>query len=202
MIKKTLAIAGISLLALTALAFVIPLLFKKQITALVKRQINKSVNAKVDFHDVSLSLFRHFPRVTISLNDVSIVGKDEFASDTLISINTMDASADVLSVIGGKDIKIYGVFLESPRIHALINKNGKANWDIAKQDSKNVPTDNQPGRAFQLSLRKYKIRNGYLQYRDESTGINTEIMHFDHEGKGDFTQDTFVLSTKTTATGT
>ena len=74
MVKKIVKITGISLISLIALAFVIPILFKKQITNLVKNQINKSLNAKVDFKEVSLSLFRHFPKISISINDLSVVG--------------------------------------------------------------------------------------------------------------------------------
>ncbi|TMI85256.1 MAG: AsmA family protein, partial [Bacteroidetes bacterium] len=199
MVKKTLKITGISLLALLGLAFAAPFVFKGQITAVIKGQINKSLNAKVGFNDVSLSLFRHFPRVTISLKDFSIVGKDDFASDTLISVKTLDASADLISVIKGRDISIYGVFLESPRIHALVNKNGKANWDISKQDSNPAASDDSSS-AFTMHLKKYKISNGYLQYRDEPAGINAEIIDFDHEGKGDFAADVFTLSTTTKAT--
>jgi hypothetical protein len=199
MLKKTLKITVISLLSLIALAFVTPMLFKKQITNLVKQQINKSLNAKVDFKEVSLSLFRHFPKVSISISDVSVVGKDDFASDTLIAVKTLDASANLISIIKGKNIKVYGIFLESPRIHALVNKNGKANWDIAKEDSTSASTNDESGSAFQMNLKKYEISNGYLQYRDETAGINTEIIGFDHEGKGDFTQDVFTLSTKTKA---
>ena len=199
MLKKVLKITGISLLSLIALAFVIPILFKKQITNLVKKQINKSLNAKVEFYDVELSLFRHFPKVSISISNLSVVGKDDFASDTLIGVKTLDASANLISVIKGKNIKVYSIFLESPRIHALVNKNGKANWDIAKEDATNATTNNDSGSAFQMNLKKYEISNGYLQYRDETTGINTEIIDFNHEGKGDFTKDVFTLSTNTKA---
>jgi len=199
MVKKTLKITGISLLALLGLAFAAPFVFKNQITTLVKKQINKSLNANVEFNEVSLSLFRHFPRVTISVKDFSVVGKGDFASDTLISVKTLDASANLISVIKGQNISIYGVFLESPRIHALVNKNGKANWDISRQDS--IPTtDNDSASSFRMHLKKYKISNGYLQYRDETAGINTEIIDFDHEGKGDFAGDVFTLSTTTKAT--
>jgi hypothetical protein len=61
-IKKGLKITGIIVVVLIALAFIIPIAFKKQITELVKKEINKSLTAKVDFADVSLSLFRHFPK--------------------------------------------------------------------------------------------------------------------------------------------
>src|SRR5215208_344898 len=131
--KKALKITGIILLVLLIAAFAIPILFKKQITALVKKEINKNLTAKVDFKDVSLSLFRHFPKVSINLDDLSIVGLNEFAGDTLVSTKTFDASVNLMGAIKGKDIKVYGVYLESPRIHALVNKEGKANWDIVKE---------------------------------------------------------------------
>ena len=132
MVKKILKITGITLLALLILAFLIPIIFKKQVRALVKKEINKSINAKVDFSDVSLSVFRHFPRIGIVIKDLSIVGLDEFAGDTLIATKKVDASAGLFSILKGKDVKVSSVTLESPRIHALVTKEGKANWDIAK----------------------------------------------------------------------
>src|SRR5678815_3745378 len=145
-LKKTLVITGITLTALIAVAFLIPVLFKKQITTLVKKEINKGLVAKVDFKDVSLSLFRHFPKISISLDELSVVGTNEFSKDTLIAAKTLDASVNLISAIKGRDIKVYGVFMESPRIHALMNKDGKANWDIARAD------DDTTGSPDTLSL--------------------------------------------------
>ncbi len=197
-LKKVLKITGITLLVLIVLAFTIPLIFKKQITRLVKKEINKSVNAKVDFSDVSLSLFRRFPKVSITLSDVSVVGVNEFANDTLIYTPQADASANLFSVIKGKNIKVFGVFLESPRIHAWVNKEGKANWDIAKADTSAADTDSDTAAtAFKMSLKKYVISDGYLAYDDESSDTYLKIEGLDHEGSGDFTQDAFTLSTKT-----
>src|ERR1043165_7511205 len=69
--KKALKITGITLLTLLVLAFLIPVVFKKQIQRLVKKEINKNLVAKVDFSDVKLSLFRHFPRVGIVIKDLT-----------------------------------------------------------------------------------------------------------------------------------
>ena len=199
MLKKILKLTGITLLILVALAFLIPIVFKKQIVSLVKNEINKSINAKVEFKDVTLSLFRHFPSVSISLSNLSVVGVDAFAADTLISTKTLDITANLWSIIKGKNIKVNAVYLNSPRIHALVNKEGKANWDVAKETSDSSAVADTSSSNFQLSLKKYEIKNGYLLYRDEEAGINTEIINFDHDGKGDFTQDIFTLSTNTNA---
>jgi hypothetical protein len=198
-LRKTLKITGIVLIALIAAAFLIPVLFKKQITTLVKKEINKSLVAKVDFKDVSLSLFLHFPRISISLDELSVVGTNEFAKDTLISAKKLDASVNLISAIKGKDIKVYGVFLESPRIHALMNKEGKANWDISRPDNDTTSLADTSPSEFKMNLQKYEIKNGYLYYKDESADISAEISNLDHEGSGDFTADIFTLKTKTKA---
>ena len=65
--KKVLKITALVVIILMAAAFAIPFVFKKQIAELVKKEINKNLLARVDFSDVSLSLFRHFPKVSISL---------------------------------------------------------------------------------------------------------------------------------------
>ena len=198
-LRKTLKITGITLLVLIAAAIVIPILFKKQITNVVKQEINKNLTAKVDFKDVSLSFFRHFPRISISLKELSVAGTNEFEGDTLIAAKTLDASVNLLSVIRGVNIKVYGVYLESPRIHALINKEGKANWDITKDNGDTTTsTDNSPS-EFKMSLQKYEINDGYILYKDESSDMTAEISGLDHEGSGDFTEDVFKLATKTKA---
>ena len=118
--KKFLKITGITLLVLILLAFLIPILFKKQITELVKKEINKSLTAKVDFADVSLSLFRHFPQVSIQINELSVVGTGVFEKDTLLSAENLHMSANLFSVIRGDNIRVKGLFVESPRIHAIV----------------------------------------------------------------------------------
>ena len=196
--KKVLKITGITLIVLIALAFIIPVVFKKQIQALVKKEINKSINAKVEFSDVKLSLFRHFPRVGIIITDLSIVGINEFSSDTLIAAKKVDAAAGLFSVLKGKDIKVSGITIESPRIHALVTKEGKMNWDIAKAGTDTSNTDTTAS-AFKMTLKKYEINNGYLEYKDDQANTYVEVQDFDHEGSGDLTADVFTLSTNTNA---
>lgn len=198
-LKKTLKITGITLLVLILLAFLIPIVFKKQITNLVKKEINKSINAKVDFNDVSLSLFRRFPKVSITIKDLSVVGIDEFAKDTLLYTKQADASANLMSVIKGKDIKVFGLFLESPRIHALVNKEGKANWDIAKPGASSGTDSDTSAPAFKMSLQKYAISDGFIVYDDRSSDTYLELSGIDHQGSGDFTADVFTLKTNTKA---
>ena len=184
---------GIFLLA----AILIPVMFKGKILEVVKTQMNKQLNATTDFKDVDLSLFRHFPNLSVGIETLSIVGRDEFRNDTLIAAQKIDVSVDLMAAIGGKyDIK--NITLVSPRIHAIVHENGKANWDITKPDTavKATPEASEP---FAFKLRKYSIEHGYIEYRDEQSKMSSTIVNLDHEGSGDFTSDAFTLATHTTA---
>lgn len=198
MLKKILKIVGIVLLILVIAAFAIPYFFKDKIVAIIKTEINKNVNAKVDFADVDISLFRRFPRVAVALEELKVIGIDEFSKDTLISAKDIDVAVNLMSVIRGKDMKVYSVTIDEPRIHALVNKDGKANWDIAKPDTA-AATPEGESKPFNLELNKYAIKNGYLLYRDEQGAMGSEIINLNHEGSGEMTADLFTLSTNTTA---
>ncbi len=169
----------------------------KNFLNLLRVKIIKNVVAKVDFKNFNLSFFRHFPKLSIALEDVSITGFNDFKNDTLLSAPAVEASVNIMSLIKAEDIKVYGVFLQSPRIHALVHKNGKANWEISKTDTlKSATTESS---AFKMQLEQYAINDGYIYYKDESIDASAEIEGLDHEGKGDFTNDIFTLSTSTKA---
>lgn len=201
MLKKIAKITGISLAVLIVILFVAPFIFKGKIISIAKEQINNNINANVDFRDLNLSFFRHFPRVSVALEDLQVVGTGIFASDTLISAKEIDVAVNLFSVIGGKNMKIYSVNIAQPRIHAIVTKEGKANWDIAKPDTAASTSTDTASSAFQMNLQHYAINNAYVKYDDASTGMHTELINLTHEGSGDFTSDLFTLQTNTKSDG-
>lgn len=199
MLKKILRILGITLLVLLVLLFTAPYLFKDKIAKIVKEQINKNVAAKVDFTDLSLSFFRNFPKASVVLEGLQVTGPEPFLKDTLISAKELMAAVDLFSLFGDQ-IRVTKVSIDQPRIHALVNKEGKANWDIMLPDTTTqTPEQPEAPSSFKLNLQKYAISNGYVQYSDATTGMSTEITNLNHEGSGDFTSDHFKLSTGTSA---
>ncbi|HZW69577.1 MAG TPA: AsmA-like C-terminal region-containing protein [Hanamia sp.] len=196
MVKKIVKITGIVLLSLIIIAFFLPLLFKGKIMAIAKKEINKNLNAQVDFKDVDISFFRHFPHVAAGLENLQIIGTGDFSKDTLLSAKKIDAALNFMSLFGDAEMKIYSITVDKPRIHAMVNKEGKANWDITKPDTSATPGKEN---EFKLSLKKYTINDAYISYVDIPGNMSTEIFHLNHSGSGDFTSDFFTLATKTTA---
>ncbi|HJU45902.1 MAG TPA: AsmA-like C-terminal region-containing protein, partial [Chitinophagaceae bacterium] len=197
MLKKIAKIAGITLGALIVILLIAPFIFKGKIIAIAKEQINKNINARVEFKDLNLSFFRHFPRVSLALEELQVIGAGEFSNDTLINAREIDVAVNLPSMIRGKDMKVYSVNINGPRIHAIVNKEGKANWDIARPDT--ATTTDTAAAPFKMNLQHYAIRNAYIKYDDVPAGMSAELENLTHEGSGDFTSDLFTLQTNTKA---
>lgn len=195
MLKKIAKIAGIVLIVLIAAAIILPIAFKGKILNIAKTEINNNLNATVDFKDIDISLFRRFPRLAVGLESLQVVGKDNFAKDTLISAKQIDLALNLMSLFSGNQMKIYSVTIDQPRIHAIIDKEGKANWDITLPDTATVESES----SFNIQLKKYTINDGYISYNDWEGDMSSEIFHLNHSGSGDFTADLFTLKTSTSA---
>jgi len=197
MFKKILKITGITLLVLIIAAIALPFFFKGKITSLIKEQINKNIAAKVDFSDVDLSLLRNFPRLSVALDSLRVTGLDEFSEDTLVSAQRINVALDLLSVFGS-EMKIHSISVDKPRVHAIMHKNGHANWSITLPDTASaIPGSPSASKPFKMALQKYSVTDGYISYRDDSSHMSCEISGLNHSGKGDFTSDEFTLQTST-----
>ncbi|NRF40345.1 AsmA-like C-terminal region-containing protein [Pedobacter foliorum] len=195
MLKKiSIVVIGL-FVVLFAAAAAIPLFFKKEIDAKIKSSINESVNAKVDFKDLDLTLISSFPNMGIKINNLTVLGIDSFAKDTLANIKQLQLNVNLMSVIKGETYEIKSINLEEPRILAKVLKSGQANWDIAKKDSIVAGTDTAKT-AFKVALQKYAIEKGKIIYDDASLGFFMEMDNLNHTGTGDFTQDLFTLKTQ------
>lgn len=201
MLKKILKIVGIFLLVLVIAAIAIPYFFKGKIMSLVKTELNKQLVADVDFKDVDISLIRHFPRLAVALEDLSVVNRAPFAGDTLFAVKKIDLALNLMSVIKGDKMDIYNVSIQQPRVHAIINKQGQVNWDIMKPDTAQVNPADTASSKFALDLQKYSIEDATVRYDDQEGDMALLIEGLDHQGTGDFTQDLFTLQTTTQAEG-
>lgn len=196
--KKFLKIFLISVFGIIILLIALGYIFRNKITSLVKNEINKNITAIVDFKDVNISFFRHFPSVSLGLDHLSVVETGSFKSDTLLSAKRLDATVNIISFIKGNNMQVNGLFLNSPRIHAIVNEDGSANWNIVRTDTteQKSKSENKP---FHLELTRYEISNGYVLYNDRESGMSAEIKNLTHSGNGNFNDKLFTLHTNTRA---
>jgi len=197
--KLTLKIFGILLVIVIALMVSIPYFFKDQIARAVKDEINKNLNARVDFSDFSLSLFRSFPDFDFQLEGLVIINNEPFEGDTLAYIPALNLSLDLMSVIKGDAYELKKVHIHQPKINALVKADGTANWDITLP-SEEVSSQEEDGSSpLLIKLQRVNISDARIVYDDESLATYVLLEGVDHSLSGDFTVDFTTLKTNTLA---
>lgn len=197
-IKRFFKILGVLLLLVIAAIIILPIVFKDKIVEKVKQEANNNLNATVNFGEFDLSLFSSFPDFRLTLNDLSVVGINEFKGDSLIALKTLKVDVNLMSVIKGDEYKINSILLDNARINALVLKDGKANWDIAKPSADTTAEAPSEPTKFKMMLSSFEIKNTNIVYDDAQMGMRTVIVGLNHTLKGDFTQDNFLMETLTT----
>ena len=187
--RKAFWIIVIVILVLIGIAFLGPILFKGKILSTVKNEINKNVNAKVEFKDVSISLFRQFPDLQLGLEKCSVTGINTFEKDTLVKFKSFRVDVNLLSLLD-ETIKVNAVHLNAPHIFALVTKEGKANWDIAKSTGETAPdtATSASGSNIAISLKEFTINNGKIIYVDNKSDMTAGIKGLNYNLTGDFSQ--------------
>jgi len=201
--KKTLKIVGIILVVILALMVIIPILFKGEIEELVKEEANKRVNATIDFKDIGLNLFSSFPNFSLSINELTVVNAKPFEGDTLLSAKSFGATIDLMSLITGEKIKIKSATFNNPHILMFVLKDGTANYNImkesaevAKEAAKEIR--DTTGSSFNIALESYSINSGMIAFVDKRKDLIVAVNNLNHNGSGEFSQDDFIIDTRTT----
>jgi hypothetical protein len=186
-LKKTIKYLFILIVILFVAVISLPFLFKDKIKTTLLTEIDKNIDAKVNFTDLSFSSFKKFPHVTITLHDPTVIGVNEFAGDTLVDAKEISISLDLYSIIRGHSIEINGIHLEEPLVYARILPNGHANYNITKQtSSSNKKTQSN---NFEIDIDKWSINNGRIVYDDKLQKTYVEVGGLYHSGSGDFKQE-------------
>lgn len=203
--KKTLKITGITLLALIIILAFVPILFESQIKDMIKKAINDNVNAKVEFSDVNLSLLSSFPKASVSIENLNITNFAPFEDETLVSVKSIEFTmplGELLNTSGETPMTISSIAIDEALLTLKTNKNGIANYDIAKKDgsestSKTEENKSSGSKNFTFSIDDYSLKNSAVTYIDETANMNAYVTELNHSGKGTFSADRSEIDTNT-----
>jgi hypothetical protein len=200
MVKTVSKIIAIFFGLLLILLLVLPFALRGRIVELVKKEINELVDAQVEFGTFRLSLIRNFPHASLRVNDVLVVGINEFENDTLADIGSFMVTIDLRSLLRGDSYEIRSIRLSDPRLLLKVLPDGTANWDIVKFDEPDPERPPEPG-DFRLTLQRVEIRNGHLVYHDDYFTTYIQAHDLNAVLRGDLTADLTTLSTRNATIG-
>ncbi len=188
--KKALKITGITLAVLLLIMFILPFAFQGKIEKIVKAEGNKMLNAQFDFRSLDISLFRHFPKASVSLHDFWLKGVGEFENDTLVQAGEVTAAVNLLSLLGDSGYEISKVIIANTSVHAIVLPDGRANWDVMKTDSTAVAqADTTAASPFNIKMEQLTVTNLNVIYDDRQGDMYTDIQNFNATCSGDFGSD-------------
>lgn len=185
--RKIIIIAGILVLIFGTMA-ILPFLFKDKLLAKGKTTLNNQINAKIDFSDFKVSIFSQFPKVELKLQNLSLIGINEFAHDTILSASSISTSISLMDMISSKAIELNSLTIENPKILLKASKSGAVNWDIAKaSETVAAPTATGPKGsedAFKMKLNDIRVNNLNLLYDHQGMPMKVWVKNADMTSTG------------------
>jgi len=192
--KKKIEIVIIVLGFLLMAMIFLPYVFKGKVASIVQNQANKNLNAKVAFSDLSLNLFSNFPNITASLSDLSVIGVDSFALDTLVSAKKIKLAIDLKSLIRDKGISVKSIEIVRGNVLAKVLPDGRVNWEIMKPDT--TPEAKQDtSESMHFEMKAVIISHSNVVYDDRESNRKAVLKDWNGTLKGDLSTDITSLTT-------
>ncbi|MCU7613716.1 membrane assembly protein AsmA [Chryseobacterium sp. GMJ5] len=193
-ILKILKWTGITIVSVLFLMFIIPILFPGTISEQVKIFANKRLAGKLDYKKTHLTFFRHFPSLTVSVDDVLLKGSKPFQNDTLLAAKEVAAGINLKNLIFDGDIKIDEIYVTNAYANVFVNSKGQANYNVYVAKPSEKPKDTTAsGTSIKLDLIKFK--DCHIKYNDHAARVSVDAKGLNYTGKGGLSEDIFDLKT-------
>ena len=186
-VKKILKISGISLGSLliiltVAIAIAIHFVFTPaKLTPVVVNIANQNLNAKLDLGSVDLTFFSSFPRFGLRLTDGTLVSKalrdtSWLRRDTLVTFSKATLVVNPIDYLQKQRISIYRLTIDSARVYAHIDKDGRANWDIMPSSTEETPADTTSTDTTRIAtggidIRRLALRHASVTFDDRQARV-------------------------------
>ena len=197
--KKLFKVFGILIACILALMIILPFAFHGKIKDIVLQEGNKRLNGEFGFADLDISLFRQFPKVSVSIEDFWLKGHGVFEQDTLVKSRHMEVAVNILSFFGDGGFDISKVEVADTYVKALVLEDGQVNWDIMKTEAyqpieesadtlPQAPVETAPEAEpsnFRILLKLINLENLNIIYDNRQDNMVAEISHFTTTCSGD-----------------
>jgi len=193
-VLKTLKWLGIFIVSVLFLMFIIPILFPGTISEQVKIFANKRLAGKLDYKKTHLTFFRHFPSLTVSIDDLLLLGSKPYQQDTLLAAKEVAAGINLKNLIFDGEVKIDEIYVTDAYANVFVNSKGQANYNVYVSTPSESPKDTT-GKGTSIKLDLIKFRNWHIKYNDHSARVLVDAKGLNYTGKGGLSEDIFDLQT-------
>lgn len=176
MIKRifiTLGIVVVALLAVVVGAY--NLIGTRVGTRVVTNFAEKFVNADIEVGDLDFSVFRTYPLVYVSLDDVEVRSNVLMPGDSLLYARHLDATFNLREFMDENKVHVLTFHLDSLIAIAYVNSEGRANYDIVAPSEESDTTESALPTIY---LDSVSIGRTRLSYVDSVAGMTASVDSF------------------------
>jgi len=167
--KIALFTAGLFLLMVTIIGLY-AWIRNDKLTAALVRKVNETVNTKISYGTLRLTIFESFPNITLRFNDLLVTpspyyDKKQFRgedNDTLLYASSFSLTAHLLSLLTGK-VAVRSITVREGEINLLTDKRGDINYEIFSGEKK------KNGKSVRLN--SISALNMKTTWYDRSSGL-------------------------------
>ena len=193
-ILKILKWFGITIISLLFLMFIIPILFPGTISEQVKTFANKHLAGELDYKKTHLSFFKHFPSLTVSVDDFVLKGSAPFRKDTLLSAKEVAVGINLKNLVFDREVNIDEIYVTNANANVFVNTKGETNYNVYVAKPSNLPEDTTNNSAS-IKLDLIRLKNWNIKYHDLSAKVLVDAKGLNYTGTGGLSEDVFDLQT-------
>jgi hypothetical protein len=157
-LKKTLLYASMALLLFVAAGAAFTYFYKDKIVGLFVAEANKHLVGKVDVGKIDLTLWKKFPQIALTLENVQAQESIPGSTLPLARLKKLYFTFSLFKIVRGK-YEVNRVYLEQGEVTIRINENGLENYLIFKEDGESE------GGSVNFNLENISLVNVVLNYR-------------------------------------
>ncbi|MES2733255.1 MAG: AsmA-like C-terminal region-containing protein [Bacteroidota bacterium] len=160
-IRKGVKYGLITVILLAILAYSVAFFYRVEILRYVNTELNKKVKGEVSIKDVNLTIFRHFPDISLTLLDVLI--KDSLYHRETFKAEKIYLQLDLQKLLFTK-LVVQSVFLENASISLFQDGNGYSNLSVLK--SKPTGDSTKASSSLSWMVQRVGLHNVSFSYED------------------------------------
>lgn len=150
-------------------------------------EINRQLLVKVKVQNVTVSVFRHFPAVSMRFDEISIPSASG-ESTKLVEAGRLSIQFSLLDIVRKRYI-IRNIEVSDGSVHLFVPEKGKPNYMILKEGEGEES-------SVSIALKKVLVRNLMVHYYDEKSRILLDIHAVKTSFKGNFSSEIYGLKAK------
>ncbi|WP_283411346.1 AsmA-like C-terminal region-containing protein [Algoriphagus winogradskyi] len=157
----------------------------------LQKMLDDQFESEVHFSQIGLTFFRHFPSLTITLDELFIAGSAPFEQDTLLYTKQLDLGVNIPSLFSD-NYKVDQLYLNEAVIKILRDNKGLSNFDVLTPSSDRKESDTTSS-SLELEIEGFFLKNSHFLYQDTSLDMICEARGIDYVGGGDLADDILSL---------